>query len=149
MTNVILKASGSVFDVPMDLDLHILGGPFSLLLKTKDAISIDKVWKAFSDQLNELAGISLPTIPDGPWSLIMKKEIVPSLWISPDRRTGNVGAVLQLAFADGLRLGTRYSLGGVEIVIEPEITISSLIIGYDAEGDGLTVKAKIKTTVKK
>ncbi len=148
MTNVILKASGFVFDVPMDLDLHILGGPFSLLLKTKDAISIDKVWQAFSDQLNALAGISLPTIPDGPWSLIMKKEIVPSLWISPDRHSGNVGAVLQLAFAGGLRLGTRYSLGGIEIVIEPEITISSLIISYDAEGDGLTVKAKIKTTVK-
>ncbi|HFZ8993189.1 TPA: hypothetical protein ACIPUI_000237 [Citrobacter freundii] len=148
MTNVILKASGSVFDVPMDLDLHILGGPFSLLLKTRDAISIDKVWKAFSDQLNALVGLSLPTIPKGPWSLIMEKEIIPSLWISPDRRTGNVGALLQLAFAEELQLGTHYSVGGIDIDIEPQITIVGLLIGYDAEGDGLTVKAKIKTTVK-
>lgn len=148
MTNVILKASGSVFDVPMDLDLHILGGPFSLLLKAKDAISIDKIWTAFSAQLNELVGLSLPTIPKGPWSLIMEKEIIPSLWISPDRRTGNVSAFLQLAFAEELQLGTHYSIGGIDIDIEPQITICGLMIGYDAEGDGLTVKAKIKTTVK-
>lgn len=77
----------------------------------------------------------------------MRVGIIPSLWVTPDRNTGNTSSFLQLTLAEELHLGTHYNAGPFDITIEPDITILGLMIGYDGAGDGLTVKARIKTTV--
>lgn len=147
MTDIILKIAGSAFGVPMDVDLRVAGGPFSFSLKTKESISINDIWDVFSDQLESVTGVALPTIPPGPWQQIMNVRIIPSLWITPDGRTGNTSAFLQLTLENALSLGTHYNAGPFDITIEPNITILGLMIGYDGAGDGLTVKARIKTPV--
>lgn len=147
MTDIILSIAGSAFGVPMDVDLQLAGGPFSFSLKTQQAISIKDIWNTFSEQLDSVTGISLPTIPPGPWDKIMDVEIIPSLWITPDGTTGNTSAFLQLTLKEELSLGTHFNVGPIDISIEPNITITGILIGYDGAGDGLTVKAKIKTPV--
>jgi hypothetical protein len=145
MTDIILNIAGEAFGVPMDVDLQLAGGPFSFTLKTQQAVSIKQIWDTFSDQLESVTGVSLPTIPPGPWDKIMDVEIIPSLWITPDSSGGNTSAFLQLILKDELSLGTHHDYGPIDITIEPDITITGILIGYDGAGDGLTVKAKIKT----
>lgn len=147
MTDIILKIAGRAFGVPMDVDLRVAGGPFSFSLKTQESISINDIWDTFSEQLKSVTGVALPTIPPGPWQKIMDVRIIPSLWITPDGTTGNTSAFLQLTLEEALHLGTHYNAGSFDITIEPDITIIGLMIGYDGAGDGLTVKARIKTPV--
>ncbi|MEM0650606.1 hypothetical protein AAFL31_02110 [Klebsiella huaxiensis] len=147
MTDIILKITGSAFKVPMDVALRVAGGPISFSLSTSEPISLRDIWDLFSEQLSMVIGTGLPDIPPGPWQKIMNVGIIPSLWITPDGNTGNTSSFLQLTLAEELRLGTHYNAGPFDITIEPDITILGLMIGYDGAGDGLTVKARIKTTV--
>lgn len=131
----------------MDVALRVAGGPVSFSLSTAEPISLNDIWDLFSSQLKTVIGTGLPEIPPGPWQKIMDVGIIPSLWVTPDRNTGNTSSFLQLTLAEELRLGTHYNAGPFDITIEPDITILGLMIGYDGAGDGLTVKARIKTTV--
>ncbi|QGU88492.1 hypothetical protein [Erwinia sorbitola] len=147
MTDIILKIAGSAFGVPMNVDMQVAGGPFSFSLKTEQSISINDIWDLFSEQLASVTGVALPTIPPGPWQKIMDVRIFPSLWITPDGGTGNTSAFLLLTLEEELSLGVNYHAAGFDITIEPNIIITGLVIGYDGAGDGLTVKARIKTPV--
>ena len=150
MTDIVLSIAGTVFgepNLPLEVDLQLAGGPFSFTLKLQKAISIGQVWDVFSSQLESVTGISLPTIPPGPWHKIMDEEIYPSLWITPDSGSGKTSAFLQLTLKNELPLGTHFSVGPIDVQIEPDITITGILIGYDGGGGGLTVKAKIKTAV--
>lgn len=147
MTDIILKIAGSAFGVPMNVDLQVAGGPFSFSLKTEQPISINDIWDVFSSQLESVTGVALPTIPPGPWQQVMDRKIFPSLWITPDGSTGNTSAFLLLTLEEELSLGVHYQGHGFDISIEPNITVTGLVIGYDGAGDGLTVKARIKTPV--
>ncbi|MFA0811942.1 hypothetical protein [Microbulbifer epialgicus] len=145
MTNLVLKATGSAFDVPLELDMQLLGGPLSLTLSTTQSLSINDVWDLFSSQLESATGVSLPDIPAGPWQAIMDRDITPSLSVTPSTAQGNTAAYLQLALDQPLNIGGTGRYGPVEITFEPNIEVLAILIGYDGDGDGLTVKAKIKT----
>jgi|GEM_PF-2887752 len=146
MANITLSVTGKAFpgqayEVPLELDLQLAGGPFSFSLKTTQSFSIEHIWRVFSEQLKSVTGISLPTIPPGPWNAIMQQEITPSLFVTP---SGQTSAYLELTLENPLTIGGTHHYGPIEISLDPHVTILGMLIGYDSGGGGLSVKAKIQ-----
>ena len=63
--------------VKAEMALRVLGGPLSFRFTIRDAVSLNDVWNAITNALSEL--VHLPSIPDGPWSIIFDNPITDGL----------------------------------------------------------------------
>jgi hypothetical protein len=67
--------------VKAEMALRVLGGPLSFRFTIREAVSLNDVWNAITNALSEL--VHLPSIPDGPWSIIFDNPITASFWVTP------------------------------------------------------------------
>ncbi|HYK02934.1 MAG TPA: hypothetical protein VE974_14330 [Thermoanaerobaculia bacterium] len=147
-TNLILKLSGRLFGVDLDADIQVIGGPLSFRLAPRNAISFGDIWDAIDEQVQDLAGFSLPDVKNGPWKqLFTATTVLPTLWISPSGASAGgqaTGAYLELAFSEPVHVGGEIDIGGgLTISIEPNFSVYSLYFGYDESAGGLDFRAKI------
>lgn len=129
--------------------MQVFGGPVSFSVGSVDSFSIDEIWDLISKGLDDTFGVSLPSVPDGPWNALFSTQIYPSLWLEPSGDEGpNVH--LQLTFEDPVTIGGSSHIGPVEISIDPTFTVNSVMIGYDKKtGLGLSASVTMPTTLPK
>lgn len=162
MAEVILQIAGTLFpewspgSVPVQFDLTVGGGPLSFRLTAERAVSLDDIWTALGKEIYDLIGVHLPTIPDGPWKVVLDQHVQPTLWIGPRPGAGGgYSAYLELLLTDvhgvptPLRIGGTETWGPVTISLEPDIAIVGLYLGHDAAAGGLDVRAKLETPTTK
>src|SRR5256714_10059710 len=151
MTDVILQISGTLFGVPADVKLQVMGAPLSIQIAPKYPVSLLDMWNSISDELYKLIGINLPNITSGPWAKIFQIEqntqIEPSLWLSPTGANEKFAIYLELQLTEPIGIGGTTHFGGITVTLEPDIQIWSIYIGY-TQGQGIDLRAKISSPTK-
>lgn len=143
--NVTLKLDGAItladVDAGFEVDLRVVGGPLALTLRSTKAVSLEALWDVIREQIEKCFGVSLPALDDGPWKEILDTQIQPSIWVTPDQQAG-LSAFLDLDFQPPIKIGGSATYGPVTVVLEPDLTVRGLMIGYDAHS-GLKLSASI------
>jgi hypothetical protein len=148
MADVILQISGTLFNVPTNVNLQVLGGPLTIQIAPQNPVRLLDIWNSISDELYSLVGISLPDITSGPWAKIFQVSqgtmVTPSIFISPSGANDKFAIYLSLDFSEPIGIGGTTNFGGLKVTLEPDIQIWSLYIGY-TQGQGVDLKAKISS----
>lgn len=148
MADVILQISGTLFNVPANVKLQVLGGPLTIQIAPDNPVSLIDIWNSISDELYSLVGISLPDITSGPWAKIFQVDqgtmVTPSIFISPSGANDKFAIYLGLDLSKPIGIGGTTNFGGLKVTLEPDIQIWSLYIGY-TQGQGVDLKAKISS----
>jgi hypothetical protein len=152
MADVILQISGTLFNVPANVKLQVLGGPLTIQIAPQNPVSLIDIWNSISDELYSLVGISLPDITSGPWAKIFQVSqgtmVMPSIFMNPSGASEKFAIYLALDLSEPIGIGGTTSFGGLTITLEPDIQIWSLYIGYTA-GQGVELRAKISAPTTK
>ena len=156
MSEAFLQIDGTIFPksaapVAVELTIQIYGGPYTIRLATQQGISLNELWNAISQKLDEHIGISLPDLSSGPWSGLIgvdsKTLATPTAYIGPAKTAANAGssgttAYLGVEINPPIRIGGKKQYGPVTIELEPKVTIHAMYITYD---NGLDLRLKIST----
>jgi hypothetical protein len=157
MTEAFLQIEGKIFPdserpIAVELTIQVYGGPYTIRLATQQGVSLNNLWNAISQKLNEHIGISLPDLSSGPWSAIIGVDpstmATPTAYIGPSQTSTNAGSSSTTAYL-GIEIDPPIQIGGgshrwgpVVIELTPQITIHAMYITYD---NGLNLRLKIST----
>ncbi len=151
MTDVSLQLQGALTiagsHAQFEVDLRIAGGPVSLTLRPTQPLSLKDLWSTIRSQVQQAFGVSLPALDEGPWSQLLKTDIMPSVFITPTKQNG-VSIYLDLDFRPPISIGGSASWGPITVEIAPTLTIHALMIGYDAT-NGLNLSARVSYPTQK
>ncbi len=124
------------------LEAVVAGGPLEIGLVSQSPIALTDLYE-WVRQLLEQIGLDLPE-PAAPWSMILDRNVNAAIWLRPGAETR--AAYLQLDLSPPLPIGGSRDFHGVTITLEPDITVESIYLGYDAaSGKGVDFRIKVSS----